>query len=68
MTETISEEQLLAYQKVYEEVFGRSIPRKLAYEEAIKLLNLCRVLMKHSAKTHKDEKPETLQDNIVNKR
>ena len=61
MTETLSEKHLEEYRRIYKEVYGKDLRRKLAYEGAIKLLNLCRVLIKYTAKTHKVDKAETQQ-------
>ena len=62
MTE-ISEKHLEKFQKIYEEAFGRSIDRKMAYSQAIKLLNFTKATIDHAMKTNKSQ-----EDNIDNKR
>jgi hypothetical protein len=55
----LNKEQIKQYQQIHEECYRKPISEVEAYKEATKLLNLCRVLIKHSAKNHKDEKAET---------
>lgn len=60
----LTEKQIRQFQIIYKEVFGRSISRKMAYDQAIKLINFAKATIEHTAKTHKVDKAETQQDNI----
>jgi len=63
MTE-ISEKHLEKFQKIYKKAFGRSIDRKMAYSQAIKLLNFTKAIIDHAMKTNKSQEHETLEYNI----
>ena len=67
MSITISEEQLIKYMEIYKETCGQSISRKMAYAQAIKLINLTKALVDHTVRTSRSQKTKTLQDNIDNK-
>jgi len=47
----LTEEQIKDYQKVYRKVYGKDIPYKDAEESAHKLINLCKILIKHQAES-----------------
>ena len=66
MTEIINEKNLIEYQRIFEETFGKSISRKAAYSQAVRLLNFTKALVEHTAKTNLPQELETLEDNIDN--